>query len=100
MTVKNCILCEILFIDDKTGALTSSVGRLEEYKLVEFNDENQSNFISFIKSYIPPVLKANMKEIKVYDDGEGVSYPVEHGKLRLASIDSNIAKTKIEAIIS
>ncbi len=94
MTAKHCILCEIFFLDDKSGTPTSSIGRLEEYQLEEFNEENQSDFISFVESYIPPVLKANIKEIIVYSDDEGVSYPVEHGKLSFAVIDSNIAKTK------
>ncbi len=101
MTVKHGILCEILFVDDKSGAPTSSIGRLEEYQLEVFNEENQSNFISFIESYIPPVLKANIKEITVYgDDEDGASYPVEHGKLSFATINSKITTAKTEAKVS
>ncbi len=96
MIVKNGILCEILFVDNKSGAPTSSIGRLEEYQLEEFDEENQSNFICFVDSYIPPVLKANIEEIIVYSNDEGVSYPVEHGKLSFAVIDSKITKAKIK----
>ncbi len=94
MIEKSGILCEILFVDDKSGAPTISIGRLEGYQLKDFNEENQSNFISFIESYIPPVLKVNIKKITMYDDDEGIPYSVENGKLKFTVIDSNIAKIR------
>ena len=100
MTVKHGVLCEILFIDAKSGAPTSSIGRLKEYQLEVFNEENQSNFISFIESYIPPVLKENIEEIILYNDEDGASYPVEHGKLSFATLNSKITTAKTEAKVS
>ena len=73
MIAKRNILCEIFFIDDKSSTPTSLVGRIEESQLEEFN-ENLNNYVSFVKSYNPPVLKTNIEEIKVYDDDDGMSY--------------------------
>lgn len=98
MNVKHGILCEILFIDRKSGTPISIIGRLEEYQLGEFNLEYQSNFISFIESYIPPVCKADIEEIIVYDDEDGVLYPVEHGKLQFT--ENGSSKPKIKARIN
>jgi len=94
MIVRKGILCEILFIDDKSGTPTSLIGRIEENQFEEFN-ENRSNFISFVESYNPPILKDSIEEIIVYDDDDGMSYRVEHGRLERSRVDSYKSKAKV-----
>ncbi len=40
MTVKYGILCEILFIDDKSGAPTNIIGRIDEVQFQQFNNSD------------------------------------------------------------
>jgi len=94
MVEQKGILCEILFVDSKSGKHTSIVGRVEEYQLSKFNTD-LNNFISFIESYNPPVLKDDIEEIITYDDEDGMTYYVEQGKLRISEIESSITKAEI-----
>jgi len=87
------ILCEILFVDSKSGKHTSIVGRVEEYQLSKFNVD-LNNFISFIEPYNPPVFKDDIEEIIRYDD-DGTTYYVEQGKLRISEVSSSVSKAKI-----
>ena len=95
MNINKGILCEILFIYNRSGIPTSVIGRLEENQLGAFNLENQSNFVSFIESYIPPVCKADIEEIIVYDDDDGMLYRVEQGKFEFSMLDSDMRKVKV-----
>ena len=94
MIVKKGILCEILFIDNKSGKHTSLVGRVDEFQLKNFNT-SINNFISFIESYNPPVFKDDIEEIIIYEDDDGMSYHVEQGKLKRSRFDSYISIAKV-----
>ena len=93
MTIKRGILCEIFFKDSKTGTPTSLTGRIEEKNLEEF-DTNESDFISFVKTCYPPILKDDIENIVLYDNDDGINFPVIHGKLEFSTPE--LAKQKAE----
>ncbi len=94
MTLKRGILCEILFNDSKTGAPTSLTGRIYEKSLEEFNS-SKSDFITFVKSCYPPILKDDIEDIVLYDNDDGIHFPVMHGKLEFSTPELAKQKAKV-----
>ncbi|KKL84668.1 hypothetical protein LCGC14_1962450 [marine sediment metagenome] len=80
MTINRGILCEIFFNDSKTGTPASLAGRIDANNFEEFNT-NESDFISFVRSSYPPILKEDIEDIVLYDNEDGVHFPVVRGNL-------------------
>ena len=88
-------MCEIFFNDSKTGAPTSLTGRIDEKSLEEFNS-SKSDFIIFVKSCYPPILKDDIEDIVLYDNDDGIHFPITNGKMGLSALASDSVKMKAE----